>query len=588
VNDATPTSESLLDALVEITASLRAEGFVFRLNGFAARAVLTGRDLQASTARITPALVVLIGAVLFVASRSASQVLVSLATMGVALVWTQGLMGWLAWAQDGIHQVLAPLIMIVGVCDAIHLLVRASECEGSAEARMLQASREVGAPCLVTTATTAVALGSFTLSGLSSFVRFGLISAFGVSVCLLLTFTLLPLIGVALSRSTFAGAGEFRDWPFSIESIVDVGRRRYRSILAGTALLLSFGGAGWMLHLRVDTNWVQVFGEDTKVTNWIHFFSTEFGASDSIEIMLELPPERRFDEPEVLSVLDRLGERLESIDGLGRASSVKHILERVEQALYPTSDVDLAGSQGLSRNAELFELVSLDDPESLQLWVTIDRRTARLSVEAGFLPHARNAAVMGMVREIVSNFVPEDWSVVYTGTLPTNEAWVSEVQAIQMRSFPVAFVMVFLMASLFLRSLRLGLLAMIPTLLPLVVALGAMGWLDMGLDVGRSMVAVVVIGVGVDDAIHYLRAYQLSREGGADRFESARTAARSTGKALVTTSAALAIGFLTLGASAWQTISTFGFFVSLTIVAALGATLLVIPAVLCGPPRRRT
>ena len=183
--------------------------------------------------------------------------------------------------------------------------------------------------------------------------------------------------------------------------------------------------------------------------------------------------------------------------------------------------------------------------------------------------------------------LPPDWQVTFTGTIAANNTWVPDVQSTQLRSFPTAFVLVFVLASLFLKSPRLGLIAMIPTFVPVVVTLGAMGWMGLGLDIGRAMVAAVVIGIGVDDSIHFLDAYQRYRREGADSREAARGAIRHVGRALVTTSVALSLGFLTLTASAWQTISSFGFFVSLTIMAALAATLFLLPAILAGPWKRR-
>jgi predicted RND superfamily exporter protein len=136
------------------------------------------------------------------------------------------------------------------------------------------------------------------------------------------------------------------------------------------------------------------------------------------------------------------------------------------------------------------------------------------------------------------------------------------------------------MVAIFLRSLRLGLAAMVPTLLPVVVTLGTMGWVGMSLDVGRAMIAAILIGIAVDDSVHILRQYERRRAGGDAPREAIRGAVVHTGRAVVTTSLALSLGFLTLMASAWQTISSFGFFVSLAILAALAATLFVLPALI--------
>ncbi|MFP6641361.1 MAG: efflux RND transporter permease subunit, partial [Myxococcota bacterium] len=175
---------------------------------------------------------------------------------------------------------------------------------------------------------------------------------------------------------------------------------------------------------------------------------------------------------------------------------------------------------------------------------------------------------------------PQDWHVQPTGDIAIERDWLRDIQTTQRLSFPIAFGIVFLLVSVFLRSWKLGLAAMVPTLLPVVVVLGAMGWIGMSLDVARSMLAAVVIGIGVDGAIHLLAHYKVRRQEGDDTHAAMRAALQHTGRAIVTTSVALALGFLTLMMSAWQTVASFGFFVAIAIMGALVATLFVLPALI--------
>ena len=120
---------------------------------------------------------------------------------------------------------------------------------------------------------------------------------------------------------------------------------------------------------------------------------------------------------------------------------------------------------------------------------------------------------------------------------------------------------------------------MLPALIPVIVVLGFLGWTDLPLDVGRLMIAAIVIGIGVDDSIHLLRSYQAYRAQGKSGREAMRAALHRVGRALVITSFALALGFVALTLSAWQTISSFGFFVCMAVLVALVTVLFVLPAV---------
>jgi predicted RND superfamily exporter protein len=112
--------EVVVDAVLEAIAPF--PEFDFKLVGEAFGNIIGGRELADSTARLIPVMVLVIAAVIFAQTFSWQSVIITLSTMGIALLWTFGVLGWLDWPQDSILQTLAPLIVIIGVCDAIHLL----------------------------------------------------------------------------------------------------------------------------------------------------------------------------------------------------------------------------------------------------------------------------------------------------------------------------------------------------------------------------------------------------------------------------------------------------------------------------------
>jgi len=170
-----------------------------------------------------------------------------------------------------------------------------------------------------------------------------------------------------------------------------------------------------------------------------------------------------------------------------------------------------------------------------------------------------------------------------TGEPVTTSEFVRDVSSTQLRSFPAALILVWLVASVHFRSARLGAAAVLPTALPAFLVVGTMGWLSMPLDIGRAMVAAVVIGVGVDDAIHLLTAYQKQRAESEPASDAMRSALEQTGPALATTSLALALGFLTLRLAAWETLASFGALVAFSIAGAFVSTIFVLPAALTQP-----
>ena len=174
-------SVGVLRALQTSLAPWEARGFQFALVGDPVEFVVAGGDLQQDSLRLVPLIVLLIGAMILALFRSFRAALASLTAVGIAVIWSFGLMGWLGWPQTAVTQALAPFVVVVGICSAIHLAARyASEVElaeaapgGSREAAMLAVSRDIGGSCLIAATTTAAGFGSFATSGALSFIHFG-------------------------------------------------------------------------------------------------------------------------------------------------------------------------------------------------------------------------------------------------------------------------------------------------------------------------------------------------------------------------------------------------------------------------------
>ena len=575
------TYEVVVDAITKAVTPFEAQGQEFHLAGNAVSSIISGRSLAESTNRIVPLTVVVIAAVLFWQLRTLRLVLAALLSLATALLWTVGTLSWIGWPQDSILQILAPLIMIVGVCDSVHYVARAAVLPTGREHPFVRAARDTGRACVLTTLTTAAALASFATSALDTFVRFGIISAVGVVYCLITTFSVVPLVARAFDGNDERPAPSTTDawWRTTLPELARFTKRHRRSICLFSLALVAVSLAG-AARLRVDTDWRESYGEQSDEVRWMDFIRDRFGSIDTLEVAIRLPTAATIYQPEQLRALAATLRRLETIDEAQRVDSLLDLIRRVAPLLGANQADDDGIGPGATSNAETIELLGFDDPDTLANWLGLDRRDIRVSIATRKLPHTQRVELIDRVDAILHESLPPDWDFYTTGLVAMDADWIRDVQGTQLRSLPTAFVLVLILVTVALGSIPLGLIAMAPTALPIAVTLGAMGWLGMSLDVGRAMLAAVIIGIGVDDAIHLLDAYRRRRLAGLSLDGAVREAVLRTGRAIVTTSVALALGFLTLMASTWQTISSFGFFVSITIVTALVAALLVVPALL--------
>ena len=552
-------------AALEEALAPHAPGFEFHRVGGPIEFVIAGDELDHAMSRIVPVMVALVAIGLLVLLRSVAATAVALVAVGVAVLWTMGALGWIGWARNSLTQTLPPLVLVIGVCDGIHVISRyAARCaarppaDRAARRRLVaEALAEVARPCLLTTLTTGAGFVSFATAELGSFVEFGWIAAFGVVAALLLSFTLLPIALVMLPAERVAPARATRSWSQQLLRLSDLSRRHAPAIVVA-ALVAGLLGTVGFTRLRVDSSFEELYGHDSDVVRWAAFVAAELSPPDRLEIDLALPKGSAIAAPEVRDAVSRLGAEI----------------AREGEVAAPRSLFSHPHWQELVLSAGTREASGLDH------WVDFRERHLRVSFATDKHPQDVMRGILARTRAALAA-LPEGFDAVATGPFALVNDMVEAIRSTQLRSFATAAVIVWALLVVALGSLRWALLAMVPTALPVVATLGTMGLLGVPLDVGSAMVAAVVLGIAVDDTIHVLDRHRSHLDRGAAPADAIGLAVREVGQALISTSLALAVGFSALALSPWHTVASFGLVAGVAILAALLAVLLVLPALVC-------
>ena len=593
------TAAHAVDGARAALAPFEARGFRYSLVGGPVEFVVAGRELDQQVARLVPAIVVLVGGILLLAFRAIAPSVLTLAIAGLALAWTIGVQGWLGWARTSFFQVLPPLMLTVGVCYGIHVISSYAELLASAPhggerlaaseraALLLRALAEVGRPAFFTALATAAGFASFATSRLESLVRFGLVAALGVLAAFAATFFLLPIVLLRMPVRWIAQPRSHTAWTRVVGTIADhVGHQR-AAILLGTALLGGLAAVG-VAQLSIEASFEEVYGENSQVVRWAHEGASLRGG-DTLEVALILPKGMALAAPEALAAVERI-EQLETKGGLARPLSILTPMRELNALVH---DTPLALSAPLApsgahaqpeRPAQLLRLMRAEQPGLVALFAASETEAQpaalRISFQGEKLPQQALRALVADVRREAEAALPAGGSVIVTGPIAVVSEMIDEIRDTQIGSFGSALALVFVLTLVCLRSLPLALLAMIPTTVPVLLTLGAMGFLAIPLDMGTAMVASVLLGLGVDEALHLLSGFQRFRAAGLGRAQAMDASLREVGRALFTTAGALAAGFLVLFFVPWQSLSSFGLVTGVAIGASLLADLLLLPALL--------
>ncbi|MFQ5698403.1 MAG: RND family transporter [Myxococcota bacterium] len=515
----------------------------------------------------------------FAIYRSVAFTLAPILVVGIATLATFGAMGHWGAPITTVSGVLPTLIVIIGVTDSIHLLNRYSrhlDSEGI-EGALARAARDLGVPALVTSLTSAAGLAAFALGPMPRLREFGLFAALGVMAAFLATFTLLP-VWIA----TFQTRRRPRKARTTSDIILTHSRRlslRHPAlVLASTACVVLVSVIG-IRQLRIQNELLQLLDRSDYVYRSETFIRSHLRPTRTLELLFEAPDGTTLSDPRALRELAGVEQLLAAQEQVKRVDSVLPLVRRAGQLTGVPLDPETRLPEVPGETDELLFLIEGAAPRLLRSYLTLDHRLVRMS--AGFL-YSDTKSDLETIRRIQAQLptLAPHWSASLTGTTAISVRLSELVLQTQLSSLTGAMLAILVILALLVGSLRLGLLGMVPNLVPIIAILGLMGFWGIRLDIGTAMVGSVLIGIAVDDTVYFLLHYRNARRRGLSLDEAVAHTFDFSGRAAIFTSVVLAGGFLLLTFSRFQTLAYFGMLCSLAILAALVCDLLILPALL--------
>lgn len=524
--------------------------------------------------------------------RVSGLVLPSLVVIA-GLASTFGLMGLLGAPFTLTSNTIVPVLITVGVCSAIHVLTlfyRSLQAGVGKRDAIVRAVADAGPAVAMACLTTAAGLFSFAFSDLASTAEMGRYAAVGVLFCFAFTVLLLPA-GVAVApirRGTLSPAIS----PAADRTLLALARfstRQDRAILLVAVAFAGFGVLG-LLRVRFSHDPVSYFAADAPVRTDLIKLDRELRGATSLEVLIDTGRENGLHDPALLHAVESASAALPETTGhllpVSRVLSLNDVIKETHQALHgndPARYALPADRETLSQELLLFEnsgsrdLARLVDPPYRQARLTIRTPYADGIVYRDFLTRVGGALEAGLA----------GMPVQLTGGMALEARAIPKALESMRESYVIAFLGIGLLMTMFLGSLRLGLVSIVPNLLPIVVAFGLMGWLDLPLDMTTITIGSIGLGLVVDDTIHFLDNVQKQRARTPDLQHAVDVTFLGTGRAMAVTSLVLVGTFWVDLLASLANVVRFGVAVGVIVILALLADLLVLPALLSALERRR-
>ncbi len=547
----------IVSAIEAIADRYRAEGFDVYVVG---TAVVDTRwnEIALSDAPLFGLIVVGIAVVLLIGlfGRVSFAAVPLLIVMSAALS-TFGVMVLAGIGFSITMQILPAFLIAVGICDSVHILTIVSqrlEAGDTKEAAIVESLRHSGFPVLITSVTTAAGLLSFRLTEVAPVAQLGAIAPVGILFALFYSITLLPAVLALLPLK-----GRVKRGPSWVEATVaramsgaaTISTRYPGRVLAVTAAILAVSLPG-VTDLRLGNNPLSWLSPDEPVRQAVEFVDEKLRGTQTVEILIDTQRENGLRDPEVLQRIDRAVGFAEGFEvgpvRSGKVVSIVDIVKEIHQALnenraeyfaLPTSKALLA------QEILLFENSGSDD---LEQFTDINYRYARISMRVSWADGIHYGPFLDGLSVGLEEILGEDLPFEVTGKTALLSRVFSVLLTSMARSYTFSLVVISFLMIFVLGSVSRGLLSMIPNLIPIVLIVAAMGWLDIPFNATTMLVGSIVIGLSVDDTIHFMHGFGRYYDEYQDSHAAVHETLRTTGAALLTTSVSLAGHFLVIAA----------------------------------------
>ncbi len=539
------------------------------------RSELAERIMAEQTALMPLAIGALLIA-LFLLLRQLLDIVTPLLTAGISILWTFGLMGWLGIPLNVVTSTVPILLIVVGSTEDIHLLAefRHAQRQGADTALALKhMARKMGRTVLLTFVTTYAGFLSVGLSGIEVLSQFGLVASTGLLFNFIVTIVFIPAALALAGRWQLDGKSRLYDrralnWSAAYWRFLTRHRRGAFVLLVLTATVAAFG----IPRIQVNHNPVDSLGAESRIARQIADLNAQFAGLESFSVVIESGIQDTFLHSRYLEEAVKVQRFIQSLDDSMSVTSFGDYLTLLNNAFLESDDAGLPAT-----SEEIAELMIFLEHDRVSAYATDDYSQVRIMVRHNVATTERLHAMLGEIRRFLDENLDPGLRARITGdsklTLSATRSMISG----QLKSVLLILAFFVLIVSLLFTDLRVGLLAALPNMFPVIVLFGVMGYAGIPLNIGTTMAAAIAIGIAVDDTLHFMLRYNQELRHSKSQTLAMETTIYDEALPVVSTSVALSVGFLVFAQSSFAPVAQFGQLSALVILTALLADFVITP-----------
>ncbi|EHH1110855.1 MMPL family transporter [Vibrio parahaemolyticus] len=536
---------------------------------------------QDDSSTLVPTMLVVILVFLTIMLRSILSVIATLIVIIGSVMATMGISGWAGMFLSTATVNVPTLIMTLAVADCVHVIatMRQSMKNGFTKAQSIERSIALNfVPILITSVTTAIGFLMMNMSDSPVLRDFGNLSALGVMVACILSVTLLPallkLLPIHVKMETS------QDQKHVMDRLGDFVVSQRRALLPLSVAVIVVCASLIPLN-KVNDESVEYFGQRNEFRQAADFMEERISGMTNISIAIKTNESQGIAAPDFLNTIGEFSSWLRDQPETDHVATLADVYKRLNKNMHGDDEAYYLLPQERELAAQYLLLYEMSLPYGLDLnnQINVDKSSIKMVLTVANLGSVELVDLENRIYQWFAEHAPQYQVVASSPSLMF--AHIGETNMASMLStLPITLVLISALLIFALRSVRLGLISLMPNIAPAVIGFGLWALISGEINLGLSVVVTLTLGIVVDDAVHFLSKYQRARREGQTAEQAVRYAFHTVGRALWITTVVLVAGFSVLAMSSFRLNADMGQLSAIVIFIALVVDFLFLPTLL--------
>ena len=553
----------------------------FHLAGWTTTNLSLSQYMKKDIATFIPVTYFLIALAVFFLFRNIRLTILAVANISMCLGATMGLFAITGITLNNVTTIVPPLVMALSLCDTVHIFSHMekrvlSQFPDKQEA-LVSVLNKVVTPCFLTTVTTAIGFLSLAISEIPPIKEFAYIASAGMVFEFIFSFFFLPpFILFFAPEKIYKDYAKQRVMMSLLSRINNFVQKQFKSI-AILSIVIILSACWFTSKISVETNLLDYFKKKSPVRTSVDFVEKRLSGVGTLDISFKAQDVDAFKIPANLKIIDNFQQHIKLLKGVDKTISFVDFIKDMNKSFH---DEDTKYYTIPETRELIAQYLLLYDSDETEDFVNELYNQARISIRISEHSTAGQEKIINEIKEYVKNMDNQEIDIRITGRALQDVNTIDALVKGQVYSLSLAAGIIGIIVVMVLKSFAIGCLSLIPNLIPIILNFGIMGMAGIPLNTATALIAAVALGIAVDDTIHFLTEYKEKRTKGFSISESVKTVIFLKGRAILSSSLILCIGFGVLILSRFVPTMNFGMLSAIIMITAVIGDLVVLPSII--------